>query len=94
MKNFIKAVNKEFEIGPNAAHVAIIAYSTKAQTVLRFSDLSGSQVTADAVNRKVDALPHQRGYTFIDKALRLAERDVFTEANGMRRDVPKVVMDR
>ena len=33
---------------------------------------------------------HQRGYTYTDKALELADRDVFQISNGMRFNVPKV----
>ena len=90
MKDFLKATVNEFAIGAASTHIAIVAYSTNAQVVLRFNDLRGSQITNDAVNKKIDSMPHQRGFTFIDKALRAAERGLFTEAGGMRKHVPKV----
>ena len=90
IKNFLRSTINNFDIGHDAAQVAIVVYSTNAEVVLRFNDLEGLQLTSDAVIRKVNDLPHQRGFTFINKALRLAETEVFTEANGMRRNVPKV----
>lgn len=90
MKNFLKTLVNSFDIGPDAAHFAIIAYSTKAKTMLKFSDLRGNQITSEAVIKKIDSLPHQRGLTFIDKALRLAEGEVFNTANGMRKVIVKV----
>ena len=90
MKDFLKAIVDEFNIGPASTHVAIVAYSTAARIVLKFGDLRGSLLTNDAVKLKIDTMEQQRGLTYIDKAIRLAERSVLTEASGMRSNVPKV----
>ena len=38
----------------------------------------------------IDRMTWQRGYTYTDKALQLADTDIFQIANGMRLNVPKV----
>ena len=90
MKNFLKEMTKTFQVGPDGAHVAIIAYSTKPVVSLRFNDLEGSKLNTIEVEKVINKLPHQRGFTFIDKALRKSEQEVFTVAAGMRPNVPRV----
>ena len=90
MKQFLKLVVSEFNIGPEGTHVAVVVYSTNAQVVHTFNVPRGQQLTAERVTSNIDALPHLRGLTFIDKALRLAENNVFVEASGMRRNALKV----
>ena len=92
MKQFLKSIVNEFEVGPDGTHVAIVVYSNDPAVVLGFNGLLGSQLTTEAVETKIDAMPHLRGFTFIDKALKQARDQVFTKANGMRADVPKVLL--
>ena len=90
MKQFLKMVVSVFDVRPDRAHIALVVFSTRAQVVLKFNDLQGPQLTASAVNRKIDSIPRELGLRFIDKALRITEQVVFTEANGMRKKIPKV----
>ena len=91
LKEFLRNIINEFDIGPDAVRVAIIVYSTRPKIELKFNEIQGSQLTAAAVIRKIDGMKHQRGATFIDKALRMAERKIFVKRNGMRDEaVPKV----
>ena len=91
LKEFLRNIVSEFDIGQDAAHIAIIAYSTSPKVELKFNDFRGNRLTSEAVIRKLESMQHQRGVTYIDKALRKAEREIFTEANGMRGEsVPKV----
>ena len=53
---------------------------------MHFNDYQGT----DEVNRGFDAMRYQRGYTYTDKALQLADSDLFQTSNGMRLSVPKV----
>ena len=80
----------EFDISPTGTHVALIEYSTRASVQLKFNDFSKAQLNAVNVKRKIQGLPHTRGYTYIDKALTLADSDIFSESNGMRPGVSKV----
>ena len=86
IKRFVKALVSKLDVRSSATHVAAIAYSTNPIVELRFWN---SQSTND-VNRVIDEIPWQRGFTYTDKALQLADSDLFKVVNGMRPDVPKV----
>ena len=86
VKRFVKATTSKLDVSSSGARIAAIAYSTNPQVVMRFNDYRDT----DEVNRGFDGMKHQRGFTYTDKALQLAERDVFQTSNGMRINVPKV----
>ena len=86
VKRFVKAATSKLDVSSSGARIAAIAYSTDPEVVMRFNDYQGT----DEVNRGFDGMRHQRGYTYTDKALELADRDVFQISNGMRFNVPKV----
>lgn len=90
LKNVLRKAIDQFDISETGTHVALIEYSTKATVQLKFNDLSGALMNAPNVKRKIQAIPHSRGFTYINKALNLADKELFTEANGMRKDVFKV----
>ena len=90
MREFLKEVVDEFDISPSGTHVAAVAYSTNPQVVFKFNTLQGARLNVDEVNKKLDRMPHQRGFTYIDRALRLADEQVFNGKDGMRPDVTKV----
>lgn len=89
MQDFLIRTTNQLEVRDFATRIAIVVYSTKPTAVLKLNEL-GKGLTQKAVKEKIYQMKHQRGFTFIDKALRLAEREIFTKANGMRRNVPKV----
>lgn len=86
IKRFVKALVSKLDVRSSATRVAAIAYSTNPIVELRFWN---RQSTND-VNRVIDEIPWQRGFTYTDKALQLADSDLFQVDNGMRPDVPKV----
>ena len=86
VKRFVKGATSKLDVSSSGARIAAIAYSTDPEVVMRFNDYQGT----DEVNRGFDGMRHQRGYTYTDKALELADRDVFQISNGMRFNVPKV----
>ena len=90
MLQFLKDMVKAFNVGPDKTHVAVLAYSTGANVEFRFNRLTGSAITEAAYYGLIDRIRFQRGYTFIDKALLLADREIFTQANGMRSQLPQV----
>ena len=85
----MKAVDK-FDISETGTRVALVEYSTFASVQLTFSDLTNAQLNAANVKRKIQGIPQTRGYTYINRALKLANTKIFTEANGMRKDAIKV----
>lgn len=86
MKRFVKSIVSKIDVGLATTRVAAIAYSTKPEVVWRFRDFQGT----DMVNRIIDRMRWQRGYTYTDKALLLADRDLFQTSNGMRLNAQKV----
>ena len=86
LKRFLKAIVSKLDVSPSGTHVAAVAYSTNPEIVLLFSN----RQSVDEVNKAFDGMRWQRGFTFTDKALLLADSDLFQTANGMRRDVSKV----
>ena len=86
MKRFLKALVSKLDVSDSATHVAAIAYSNNPEVVLQFRSYQGT----DEVNLEFDRMPLQRGYTYTDKALELANNNLFQTANGMRPNVPKV----
>ena len=92
MKDFLKQLADEFDISPSGTHVATVAYSTNPKVVFKFNTLQGSQLNADEVKKLLDRIPHQRGLTYIDRALLFADGEIFTVQNGMRPQVTKVTL--
>ena len=80
----------EFDVSDSGTHVALVEYSTKASVQLRFNEFTDAKLNAVNVKRKIRKLPHARGFTYIDKALDLADMEIFSEKGGMRPNVSKV----
>lgn len=79
-----------FDISEDGTRIAIVEYSTKPSVQVKFNDFSGAALNAANLKRKVRKIPHVRGKTYINKALAMANRDVFSVQGGMRQDVLKV----
>ena len=90
VKDFAKELVDIFKVKEKGSHAAIITYSTNPRVHLKFNSYRGAQLNAANIKRDIDRLRHQKGFTYIDKALELANRQVFTARAGMRRNVPKV----
>ena len=86
MKRFLKALVSKLDVSPSSTHISVVAYSNNPEVVLRFRNRQGT----DEVNRAFDGMRWQRGFTYTDKALLLADSDLFQRANGMRSNVAKV----
>ncbi|XP_022779248.1 matrilin-3-like [Stylophora pistillata] len=91
-KVFLKRLVDEFDISESGTHVALVEYSTEASVQLKFNDYSGAFLNAANVKRRIDKIPHTRGYTYIDKALALANSEVLSTKGGMRQNVSKVAI--
>ena len=86
MKRFLKAIVSKLDVSSAAARISAIAYSSDPKVVYRFNSRQGT----DDVNKAFDGMRWQRGFTYTDKALLLAESDLFQTGNGMRQGVVKV----
>ena len=90
MKRFLGTLVRVFEVRPGGTHIAIVVYGTNAQVALTLKEFVSSRLTVSDLRKRIDSLPRQIGLRFIDKALRVTEREVFTKAGGVRNNVPKV----
>ena len=90
MLDFLNEMVKAFNVGADKTHIAVVAYSSNAKVEIKFNTLTGSSVTDEEYKRLINRIRFQRGFTFIDKALLLADRNIFTTEEGMREEVPKV----
>lgn len=86
MRRFLKALVSKLDVDSSATHIAAIAYSTKPKVEMKFDGLQST----NQVNRLFDRMLWQRGVTYTDKALLLANKEVFQTSGGMRLHVPKV----
>ena len=86
MKRFIKSLVSTLDVSPSATHVAAVAYSTNPEVVMRFNGFQGT----DQVNQLIDRMRWQRGFTYTDKALLLANSSLFQTSTGMRLSALKV----
>ena len=86
MKRFLKALISKLDVSPSATHVAAVAYSNNANVEMRFNNVQNT----NEVIRILDDMRWQRGFTYTDKALLLADSDLFQTANGMRPNIAKV----
>lgn len=90
MLNFLKKMIDLYSVGPDKTHFAIVAYSNWARVEFHLNTLTGASLTSQGYKELVDKIRFQRGFTFIDKALLVADKDVFTTARGMRPELPQV----
>ena len=86
VKNFVVELASKFDISPGGSRAAVVVYSTRATTRIRFTDHSTYGSFANAVQ----SLRHERGYTRIDLALQKAYFDVFSLRGKPRFLVPKI----
>ena len=83
---FLKDMVKAFNVGPDKTHIAVVTFSTEAQIQFNFD----TQVTKEGYYRRIDRMRYHRGYSYMDKALILVDKEVFTVEAGMRPEFPKV----
>lgn len=90
LKAFIKDTIDAFDVSPKGTHIASVSYSTRAIVDYRFNTLIGDKLNVPGLHKFVDRIRHQRGFTYIDRALALANKEIFSEKGGMRQEVKKV----
>ena len=86
MKRFLKSLVSKLDVSPSYTHVSAVAYSNNPEVVYRFNNRQAT----DDVNNAFDGMRWQRGFTYTDKALLLADDDLYKPSNGMRPNVAKV----
>ncbi|XP_048579839.1 uncharacterized protein LOC5504566 isoform X2 [Nematostella vectensis] len=87
-RDFVKSMSSKFTVLPGKTHVAVMSYSDYATINMRF----GEYPYMDQVRRAIDRIPYTLGRTRIDRALKLAAEDMFTEGRGARNGIPKIAI--
>ena len=86
-KRFVKTIANAFDISAPNTHVSVITYSSSNRIEFDFERHTnkGDLFTA------LDAIPYRAGrFTYIDSALLLADKNVFTPQNKARNDAFRV----
>ena len=73
-----------FNVAPKRSHVGIITYGTEAELALDFRTFQSDDLSSESVQGLIENLVPQGGDRFIDKALSLANDQLFTVEAGMR----------
>ncbi|XP_032237248.1 collagen alpha-1(XII) chain [Nematostella vectensis] len=92
IKNYVKSIVDMGDISDQGTHVGIITFSTDPVIDIPFDKYKGVKMNAVNIKRDIDELRRKKGYTFIDKALTLADKSLFTQEAGMREDSQKVAV--
>lgn len=88
--DFVKSVVNKLNVSSSGSHVALISYASHAVVELRFNTLTGDKLNPVEINKMVDRIRHHKGSTYMDRALQLADKEIFSERGGMRKAVRKV----
>lgn len=91
LKGFLRQLISAMHIGLNATHIGIITFNKKPKVQITFADEKFySNEAVDEFIAKMSVVLGDR--TFTDKALRAAEKKLFTEGAGDRPKFPNVLI--
>ena len=89
VKYFLSSVAENLNIGSDGTHVGLVDYGKYARTI---SPL-GQTKSVEDFETKLNAIAFEKGQNYIDRALKLASRELFAQNGRGRRDgVPKVLV--
>lgn len=87
-KDFIKVLASSFDPSLDQHQLGLISYSSEAQMEVSFLD----KVDTIQFERAVDRVPHTKGRTRLDKALKLAASQMFSANGGTRLRKRKIMV--
>ena len=87
-KDFLKALAGAFGVSEDGSRASVITFSYYSEHSITFKD----HTDITSFNAAVDAIPLMGSTTRIDKAFRLTQKEMFTEENGARPGVPKLLI--
>lgn len=87
-KYFLKTLAGSFDMKNNGVQASVLTFSSWPQLSIKFSD----HTTIASFNAAVDAIPLMGYQTRIDKALKHAKSEMFTQKNGARTGVAKLLI--
>lgn len=87
-KDFLKLSAATFGVSENGTRSGVILFSKKAELSIKLNSYYDTAAFYEAVNQ----IRYMQSQTFIDKALRLAQTQLFTKENGARDGVTKFIV--
>ena len=89
MIDYVKAVIDEFDISPRRTHVGFIEFSDYARIAFPFN----ADYSREGVRQMIDGVQRLGGREQrIDRALQLADRDLFSSQYGARKEARQVTL--
>lgn len=67
MFQFVKDMVKDFNVGPQKTHIAVVAYSNNAKVEFKFNSLKESEITEERYYKLIDRMGFQRGLRLLTK---------------------------
>lgn len=90
MKRFASTLVEQLNVDGGKCHrLSVVRYNHETKTFLNFKDYR--KYTHSQMIQKVESIPYRPGLTYIGEALHRVRRHEWTEAEGMRVDVPRVL---
>ena len=87
-KQFLKAIAAQFGVNQNNSRIGVISFSYFAELSIKLDEHDNQHT----FNKAVDDIPNMGSTTRIDRALRLAQKELFDERNGARFQVNKILI--
>ena len=87
-KDFLKTLAAAFGVSSNASRAGVVTFSYFSELSVKLSDHGD----ISSFKQAVDNIPLMGSTTRIDKALRLAQKELFSLGNGGRAGVPKLLI--
>ena len=94
MLEFVSSVVDSFDISTRGTHIGVVVFSHNADIPLYFNTLRENNLTAGNVKHVIKNLRHKKNWMSLDKALLVADEELFNEATGMRSEIPQVTVVR
>ena len=89
-KEFVISLVHKLQISSHGTRIGIIPYHSDAQLAVKFADVAHQ--TPDAMTKLIKGIPYTSGMTRTDRAIELANKQLFTDAGGQRSDKPNVLI--
>ena len=86
--NFVRELAKDFTVTAGGVNLGVVTFSYYAKLTIKLSDNSDTASFLEATKK----IPLMRSQTYIDRALQVADAELFNEENGDRRDVPNFIV--
>ena len=87
-KAFLKTLARSFEVNRNGTRAGVITFSSQVDHSIKLND----HLDIASFEAAVDEIPLMGSTTRIDRALRLAQVDMFSLVNGGRVGKPKILV--